>query len=40
MDLELVPALRLLWPMLGPFQRRQRRQQFLDLKAKLEAEGR
>jgi ligand-binding SRPBCC domain-containing protein len=37
-DLELVPALKLLWPVIGPFQRRQRREQFRDLKAKLEAE--
>ena len=36
LDMELAPALRLLWPLIGPFQRRQRRQQARDLKIKLE----
>ena len=40
LDAELVPVLRLLWPLIGPFQGRQRAQQLRDLKVKLEAEGR
>ena len=40
LDMELVPALRLLWPLIGPFQRRQRAQQVRDLKVKLEGEVR
>lgn len=39
LDMELVPALRLIWPLIGGFQRRQRQRQARDLKAKLEAEG-
>lgn len=38
LDGELAPALRLVWLLIGPFQRRQRQQQFRDLKAKIEAE--
>lgn len=37
LDIELAPALRLLWPVIGPFQKRQRQRQFRDLKTKLEA---
>ena len=36
-DMELVPVLRVLWPLIGPFQLRQRRKQARALKAKLEA---
>lgn len=39
-DGEVSFPLRLLWPLIGPFQRRQRTQQIRDLKTKLEAEGR
>lgn len=39
LDMELVPALRLLWPLIGPFQQRQRQQQARNLKAKLESKG-
>jgi ligand-binding SRPBCC domain-containing protein len=38
MDFELRLALRLIWPLLGPFMGRQRRQQWRDLKVKLETE--
>jgi Polyketide cyclase / dehydrase and lipid transport len=38
LDGELVPALRLIWPLIGPFVRRQRQGQFRALKAKLESE--
>ncbi|MEO6350046.1 MAG: SRPBCC family protein [Candidatus Limnocylindrales bacterium] len=37
LDIELVPALRLLWPIIGPFQFRQRQRQIRDLKARLES---
>ncbi len=40
MDFELRLALRMLWPLLGPFMGRQRRRQIGDLKVKLEAEAR
>lgn len=40
LDMELVPAMRVLWPLIGPFQRRNRAQQFRDLKVKLESETR
>ena len=40
MDFELRPALRLVWPVLGPFMRRQRERDFRNLKLKLESEGR
>jgi hypothetical protein len=40
LDMELVPALRVLWPLIGPMQRRQRAQNFRDLKVKLEGEMR
>jgi polyketide cyclase/dehydrase/lipid transport protein len=36
-DMELAPALKLLWPVIGPFQRRQRQKQIVALKAKLES---
>jgi polyketide cyclase/dehydrase/lipid transport protein len=36
-DMELAPALKLLWPVIGPFQRRQRQKQSVALKAKLES---
>jgi len=39
-DGEVRLALRLIWPVLEPFMRRQRRKSFLDLKAKLESEPR
>jgi len=39
-DMELAPALRLLWPLIGPMQRRQRAQNIRDLKVKLESEAR
>jgi hypothetical protein len=38
-DMDLAPALKLLWPLFGPFQRRQRRAQIHALKAKLEAKS-
>ena len=40
MDFDLRLALRLVWPLLGPFMRRQRERDFRNLKAKLEAEPR
>lgn len=40
MDFELRLALRLVWPVLGPFMRRQHAQHGRDLKVKLEAEPR
>jgi len=39
LDMELTPALRLLWPLIGPTQRRQRAQNIRDLKTKLESEA-
>jgi hypothetical protein len=39
LDGELVPAFRLIWPLIGPFVERQRRRQFRALKAKLESEA-
>jgi hypothetical protein len=39
LDMELAPALKLVWPLIGPFQRRSRTQQFHDLKVKLESEA-
>jgi len=38
-DMEPVLALKLLWPVIGPFQRRQRQRQGRDLKTKLESMG-
>ena len=38
-DMELALALKLLWPLFGPFQRRQRRTQIQALKAKLETKA-
>jgi ligand-binding SRPBCC domain-containing protein len=38
LDGELRPALKLIWPIIGLFMRRQRERNFRDLKAKLEAE--
>ena len=37
-DMELAPVLRILWPLIGPFQRRQRQAQLRALKAKLETQ--
>jgi hypothetical protein len=37
LDIELAPALKLLWPIIGPFQFRQRQRQVRDLKGKLES---
>lgn len=39
LDFELIPVLRPLWPLIGPFQRRQRERNMRDLKRKLEAEA-
>ncbi|MEP7159460.1 MAG: SRPBCC family protein [Chloroflexota bacterium] len=39
LDIDLRPALKVVWPIIGPFMRRQRQQAFRDLKVKLEAEG-
>ena len=39
LDFELRPAIKVIWPLIGPFMRRQRQQNFRDLKAKLEAEA-
>jgi hypothetical protein len=36
-DMELAPALKLLWPVIGPFQRRQRQKQIVALQAKLDS---
>lgn len=38
-DMELRPALKLIWPLIGPFMRRQRTQQVRALKKKLESEA-
>lgn len=39
LDFEVRPAIKLIWPIIGPIMRRQRQQSFRDLKAKLEAEA-
>jgi len=39
-DMELIVVLRLLWPLIGPFQRRRHQRDMRELKTKLEAEAR
>lgn len=39
LDFELIPVLRLLWPLIGPFQRRKRERDLRQLKTMLEADA-